>query len=316
MNYAETLTRALAITWRHRYLWLLALFAGEGGIYGLTNLPGSSGRQGSGAGPTPAVNPGQVTAWIGAHAAPLAGAAVALALLLFGVLVVSAVAGGALIRASAEHDLERPCGLGTAWRAGVRTLWPVLRMKLLAAGVTVALFGAVGSLAVGAFAGALSGHLALALGAGAAAAMLAVLAIPFWTVFMVAVLLGMRAIVLDGMRPTAALAAGFGLVGRRLGRVAVVWLLVAAAGAAGGAGIGAAVVVLGLPLGGVIAAGYAAGAASAALAAGIVGGLNLLIAVLALSAGMNAFISTFWTLAYVRLDRETQPIGAGAPLPA
>ena len=30
MQYGEIVTRALAIAWRHKYLWLLALFAGEG----------------------------------------------------------------------------------------------------------------------------------------------------------------------------------------------------------------------------------------------------------------------------------------------
>ena len=30
MDYGEILRRALAISWRHKYMWLLALFAGEG----------------------------------------------------------------------------------------------------------------------------------------------------------------------------------------------------------------------------------------------------------------------------------------------
>lgn len=30
MQYGEILTKSLAISWRHKYLWLLALFAGEG----------------------------------------------------------------------------------------------------------------------------------------------------------------------------------------------------------------------------------------------------------------------------------------------
>ncbi|HLQ62690.1 MAG TPA: hypothetical protein VK131_12595, partial [Candidatus Acidoferrales bacterium] len=30
MRYGEVITRSFSIAWRHRYLWLLALFAGEG----------------------------------------------------------------------------------------------------------------------------------------------------------------------------------------------------------------------------------------------------------------------------------------------
>jgi hypothetical protein len=41
-----------------------------------------------------------------------------------------------------------------------------------------------------------------------------------------------------------------------------------------------------------------------------------MIVVLALSAGLNAFTSTFWTLAYRRLEQEPQPVPAGIPTPA
>jgi hypothetical protein len=313
MNHGETLTRALAIAWRHPYLWLLALFAGEGGISGLPNLQGSSGaRNDTGVTPTP----DQVASWVAAHAALVGAAAVAAAFLLIIALAVSALAGGALIRAAAEHDRERPFGLGPALRAGVCTFWPVLQVRLFAVLVTLVLLVAIGSLAAVALAGAAGGHVALAAGAGATAAMLLLLAIPAWIVFALAILLATRAIVLDGRRPAAALAAGFGLIRRRLGRVAAAWLLVGMAGVAGGAAIGVAVMILALPLAGVLAAAAAAGAVTAAVGLGAVAACNLLVLVLAVSGGLNAFVSTFWTLAYSRLDREPRPVLARGPQPA
>src|SRR5205807_8511771 len=109
MRYAEIVTRALAITWRHKYLWLLALFAGEGAAS--LGTPGGQGRGGHGGGANRTLPPqitgldwNQVWAWIGAHAATLWAIGVAFVVLSLLLLLVSAVANGALVKGSAEHD--------------------------------------------------------------------------------------------------------------------------------------------------------------------------------------------------------------------
>ena len=316
MNFGATLTRALAITWRHRYLWLLALLAGEGEAYGLDDVRSVVTGRNRAAGPSGTMTRGELAAWVAAHAALIWTAALALGLLLVVLLLVSAVASGAVIRAAAEHDRERPFGLRMAWRAGIRTWWPVLQMKLVAVLVTLGLLATIGSLVAVAVVGGMGGHLALAVGAGATAAVLLLLVIPGWIVFEVAVLLAMRAIVLDGRRPRAALSAGFGLIRRRPGRVALTWLLVAAAAVVGGVAIGIAVVIVALPLGAAVAGAYVAGGISAAVAAGVVAGLAWLAVALTLSGALDAFTSTFWTLAYLRFDQEPRPVTAGMPQPA
>jgi hypothetical protein len=65
MPYGEIITRALGITWRHRYLWLLALFAGEGvaSFSSISFSQPSSG--GGGTNYTPAQIWSTVTAWDG-----------------------------------------------------------------------------------------------------------------------------------------------------------------------------------------------------------------------------------------------------------
>ena len=316
MNYAELLTRALAISWRHRYLWLLALLSGEAAMSGLQNVQGAPGRQ-NGASPVFAGGRGsELTAWLAAHAALLWGAAIAFALVLIMLLLVSAVANGAVVRAAAEHDGERRFGLRPAWRAGVQTFWPVLRIKLLSIAVVFATLIAVGSLALLAFAAARAGNAGLAIAAGAGAGLLFLLAIPFWIVFSVAVLLAVRGIVLDGNRPLAALGGAFALIRRRLGRVALVWLLAAAAGIVGGIGVAIAVLVVALPLAGLVVGAYLAAGVPAAVAVGSLGGLVGVAVLLALSGALGAFTSTLWTLSYSRFDEEPQPVPAGSPMPA
>jgi hypothetical protein len=63
MNYGEILTRALAVSWRHKYVWLLALFAREGAMFGLQNAQGLPGRQNGGGSQLRTGASGQVTAW-------------------------------------------------------------------------------------------------------------------------------------------------------------------------------------------------------------------------------------------------------------
>ncbi len=316
MNYGEILTRALVISWRHKYLWLLALFAGEGAMFGLQNVQGLSGRQNGGRSQLGTGASGQFTAWAATHAGLLWSAAIVLALLFLILLLVSAVVNGALIAAAAEHDQDRPFGLRPAWRSGVRTFWPVLQTKLLALVVALATLLVIGSLALAAIAGGKAGYAALAWGAGVSAGLLFLLAIPFWIVFSVAVLLAVRAIVLDGKRPVTALGSAFTLIRRRLGRVALVWLLAAVAGIVGGLAVGIAVVIVALPLAGIVAGTYFAAGVPAAFGAGIVAGLIWFTILLALSGAVNAFTSTFWTLSYTRFDLEPQPVAVGSPLPA
>jgi hypothetical protein len=316
MRYGDLLTRALAISWRHKYLWLLALFAGEGAMFELHNTQGFPTSQNGGGSQLEGPTTGQFMAWLTAHAGLVWSIAIVAALVFVALLLLSAVANGALIRGAAEHDQERPFGLGPAWRTGIQNFWPVLQMKLVVLAVVLAALLVVGSLALAAFAGGQAGNVALAVGAGAGAGLLLLLAIPSWIVFSVAVLLGMRAIVLDGMRPFAALGTGFALIRRRLGRVALVWLLAAAAGIVGAIGVGIAAFVVALPLAGIVAGTYFAAGLVAAVVVGIPAALVWLAVLLALSGGVNAFTSTFWTLSFTRFDQEPQPVAAGSPQPA
>ena len=315
MNYGEILRRSLAISWHHKYIWLLALFAGEGMGLGIPNLQGQgSGR--SGGSRFPAVTYDQVTTWAGAHAGLLVTIGIVIAAILIALFLVSAVASGAAVRAAAEHDLDRPFGLRPAWRSGVSTFWPVLGVKLLNLVVALAALALIGSLAVATFLAGTHGDVALAVVTGLTAGLLLLVAIPFWIVFAIAVRFALRAVVLDGKRPWAALARGFGLIRRRLGRVALVWLLVLASGAVAGLAVSVVVVIVALPLAAIAAASYLAGGIAVAIWVGVVLAVFWAVIALALVAAVAAFTSILWTLSYARLDLDPQPVPAAMPAPA
>ena len=115
MPYWQNITRSFEIAWRHKYLWLLALFAGESGGGGGFNYSQGTRQTGS-------TNPNfpveHLTTWLTQHAGLLIAAGVIWLLVLVGLFILAAVCEGALIRGAAEHDAERPFGLRQAWISG------------------------------------------------------------------------------------------------------------------------------------------------------------------------------------------------------
>ncbi len=314
MDYGQVLTRAFSITWRHKYLWLLALFAGESS-FSLTSFGNSGGRNRGGGTAGAAASWAHFTSWLSAHAALVWTAAVAAVVLFAVFFVISAIAEGAVIRGAAEHDLDRPSSLRSAWSSGLGTFWPVLQVKLVALGAAVVSVVLIGSLVALTVTGIVAGNVALAVSTGALAGMLLLAAIPFWVVFGTVVLLAARSVVLDGQRATAALGAGFRLIRRRFGRVALVWLLLTIIGPLAGLAAGFAALIAGLPLAAIVAAAYVTGGLSLAIAFGAVAAAIWLAVALALVAWVKAYTSAAWTLAYRRFDQEPQPVPSAQPLP-
>ena len=317
MEYMHIVTRALAISWRHKYLWLLALLAGEA-----TTIGGGFGGSGGGHqshgynyGPNQ-VTWTQVTTWVSAHAALLWTAGITVALLGIVLFLLSAVANGALVKGSAEHDAERPFSLRQAWAAGLHTFGPVLRLRFFALIVGASVAIVIGGLALMTFVFALSHTVVAAILTGALAATLLLAVIPFFIVFGVTVLLGVRAIVLDGKGASDGLRSGLDLIWRRRGRVALFWLLVIVAGWIATTVVTLALVVVALPLVGITAAAYLSGGWALAVVAGIALGAVWLAVALTLLGGIRAFTSTCWTLAYSRFDLQPQPAVSAQPQPA
>ncbi|MBJ7598949.1 hypothetical protein [Candidatus Nephthysia bennettiae] len=318
MRYGEVVQRSLLVFWRYRYLWLLgALGGGEsvGGGFGNFGVAGQGpgGPSDTGTGSLPDQLSTQFGQWFLTDL-PLLAALLAL-LALFGVVYffLSCVSVGATVRAAAEHDAERPFGLGLAWRAGRQSFLPILGLRLLGVLIALPAVALVAGLVALATISEINGS-----GDGiVTAALAAVIVVPL--LGLAALLLGVawtlatRSIVLEQQGVRGALRRAFGQLSRQPGRVALLWLITLGAGIFSGLAAGIAAGVLLLPFVAILAATYAAAGVDAALSPGAVMLLFYVVAVVFLNGAVGSFLTTYWTVAFRRLDQEPK---AAVPAPA
>src|SRR2546422_7570105 len=193
MQYWEVVTRSFRISWNHKYLWLIALFSGEGGA----GFNFSYNQRTTGTPVSPAQFQQQVTTWINDHIGLIVFLIVLWLVLVIAFFILAAVCEGATVRAAAEHDAERPFGLGWAWRSGVTTMWVIVRFRLL-----LAALGLPGVLFLGGFVfGTAVSFINQNGGAGAALVVLSILlalaSIPYFIYLFFLDRFGMPAVVLD-----------------------------------------------------------------------------------------------------------------------
>src|SRR5947208_12258962 len=139
--------RSFRISWNHKYLWLIALFSGEGG--GGFSFNYSQPSTGRGASPNFATIQQQVTTWVADHVALIVLLAILWLLLVIVFFILAAVCEGATVRASAEHDAERQFGLRWAWRSGRTPTWRIGRLRLPLPPLVLPVFLAPAALAPG-----------------------------------------------------------------------------------------------------------------------------------------------------------------------
>jgi hypothetical protein len=312
MQYDKLIRDAWALTWRHRFLWILAVLAGGGvGVPALNSVPGPSVRSGS---PSAQEVPSELTAfgqsaaaWALANVGLLVTLGILLSTLLLVLLVVSFVASGGMAQATADLATGRPSSLGRAWSAGVHLFWRFVGLWLvlvLMAVVVASLIAAVVAAMVGVYmAGAPAAGIALGV----------LIGLPLVVVLMAAglcvsiiVAFAQRAIAVEDLGPLEALRSSSSLMRVHLGESALTWLinfgLAVSCGAACLVGLVAMLSVLG-------ALGFAifalAGVGTLSIAYLGVGGLLLLLGGLLVSGVSNTFFWNYWTLAYLTLSGRT-----------
>jgi len=316
MQYWEIVTRSFKITWRNKYLWLLALFAGESGggfnfNSGSFTPPGTTGSYK--APDLNAINQ-QLSQWVADNGGLIAAAGVLLILVTIAFFVLAAVCEGAVVRAAAEHDAERPFGLGMAWRAGRATMGAMIRFRLLVIALALPVLIVFVLLAIG-LVGAITGNNGAAIAVVVLIGVLFLLAAIVYGVALAFIdRLGARAVVLEQIGAAAALGRGYTLLRRRLGRVLLVWLLSVAVGIALGICVAIVGAILVLPAG-VIAFGAYASGSSAWWLVIVIAAVILLPIFLVISAFLAAQTSTYWTLAFRRLEIDQPAYVYGTPPP-
>jgi hypothetical protein len=317
----DVVWRSFRISWRYKYLWLIALFSGEGGgSFGSSGGGGGSGGGGAGGGSqapgqidTTAVQD-QITRFLSEYAGLIVALVVAWLVLVVIFFILSAICEGATIRASAEHDAERPWGLRLSWQAGLHTLWPIVRFRLLlfALGLPLAL------LAIAVVVGTIiaivnqSGVAVVPLVIGGLLLVLA--GIPYAIYLFFLDRLGSRALVLEQLGAVASIARGHRLLFKRFGRTLIVWLLSIAVGIVVGIAAACLLAVIFVPL--LIIGGVATANNSDLPVALIVIGAVLLIPLSLVVGGfLSAQSATYWTLAFRRLDLDAVPLPSPPPPP-
>ncbi|MEO8744257.1 MAG: hypothetical protein ABI401_02960 [Candidatus Dormibacter sp.] len=317
MPYWEMVTRSFKIVWRFKYLWLLAFVSGEaGGGSSFNYSQGQPIQPGTNRAPDFNAAGQQVSAWVNQNTASLLIVAALLIVLSIGFFVLAAVCEGALVRASAEHDAERPFNLAVAWRCGVATMGTIIRFRLLLLALTLPVLILVLALVLGAIAAFLGHNNGAGVSLALAGALLVLVAIPYAIYISFLDRLGTRAVVLEQVGARAAIVRAHRLLTKRLGRVLLVWLLAIAVGIVVGICLGIVAVVIAIPV--VIAAAAAYASGSAAFWVFVVIGFLIALPVFLVTAAFSAAQgSTYWTLAFRRLEIDQPPVAYYAyPSPA
>jgi len=325
MNYGALIERAGRMILRHRYLWVLGLLGGGEAFSAPTGFPGSFG----GAGSVPRSNvyyygPSPAPSWVpfagqggsvdmgsffsdhpGAVAAIIVGVLLAFVIGAVFFFFLGPVSTGGLVRAAVEHNDGRPFAFGQAWQAGLRTFWRVLGLRLLEIVVLLFALGILGivaliSLAASGFSSGSFGSLGLVF------VLIILVSVATQVVFTLAV----RAAVLDDRSITQAIESAIALVRRRLGPVALVWVISIAISIGIAIALFVALAIIAIPfvLLGVIT--YAAGAGIGIPL--VLGSLVAVVVLLVAVGGSGAYVSVLWTLAYRRFEGEPTTAVASA----
>jgi hypothetical protein len=310
MPYWQNVTRSFRIAWDHKYLWLLAFFSGEGGAasYNYSQRTTGSTTQP----PNVTAIQQQVATWVSGHIALLVTLAVVWLIFVVAFFLLAAVCEGATIRASAEHDAERPFGLGLAWRIGVRTMWTIVRFRLLLLALNLPLLLLIAGWFVGLLLAVVNHNSVAVVPLVFTGLLLLVVWFVYGTYLFFLDRLGTRALMLEQLMAVPAVGRANRLLFKRLGRTILVWLLSIAVA-----------LVIGIALACVVALVVAPFAALAALAGSGGSGIALFVAVVlaiifipiaVVVAGFFAAQgSTYWTLAFRRLDIDYAPTYPVAP---
>ena len=302
MQYWDVVTRSFRISWNHKYIWLIALFSGEGGAgFNYSYNQTTGGKPTS----TPSVTElqQQITTWITDHIGLIIVLAILWLVLVVAFFILAAVCEGATVRAAAEHDAERPFGLGWAWRSGVATMWVMVRFRLLLVALALPVVLIVAGFVIGVAVSISNNN-----GGGAIALVflglaIALATIPYFIYLFFLDRFGTRAVVLEQIGARAAIVRAHRLLFKRLGRALLVLLVAIGLGIALGILVACAFSIVALPLAIVGAALFASG--SAAVGPLIVVGVLILLPIgLVVSGFLSAQSSTYWTLAFRRIDLE------------
>ncbi len=317
MDYGRLISDAWRLTWRHKYLWILGLFAAEtggcGGSFG--GSPGSSRF-------TPPTwtsdrSPAEVESWVTGHWAFLAAVLVGIIVIALVLLVLSVITAAALVTGVDEAAASVPgAGLGSAWRRGATCFWRMLGMWLLVGLIVAAVIVALVAALIVPVAVSSSGGDGPGGGVIAVWVLLALLLVAILIPVSIAVAIGLqwaaRSLVLEDTGVMASLRAGFTLLRRNVGSSLLVWLIAIVLSVVVGIAMFAILAAAGIPAAVLLARSW--GDVGPAVMAGVaLLGVIALAALALVHSVSTTYFSAYWTLAYRQVTAPRVPALAGGP---
>ena len=319
MDYGSLIRRSWRLTWRHRFLWMLGLFATTT-VGSCTPLGSGNAAQARGNFPNleSYYTPDLGQAFLNADpfvshniALMLLGVVSLVVLLLLVFSVVSVIAQGGIAEATIGLALGQRQSGTAAWGAGVHLAWRYFRLWLLLiivgllvaiALVVVAMLVALAALSQGAT------QMLVTIVGGLLGLVLIIVAVPGFVALSVIFAFAQRAMPLERAGPWTALRMGYRLVRRNLRRSAVAWVISLALSIAAGIVIVAGGALLLVPL---AALGFwiysMSGISSTLVLYGVAAALALLAWIWFLGGMANAFFWNYWTMTYLYLTDRLTP---------
>lgn len=294
VDYKELVLKPFKLAWRYKWLWVFGLFAGggvsggSGGNFNFNN--GSSPWRGNRPMPRMDAIFRNLGDWARVHIALIIVVIVALMVLFLVKIILTVISQGALIGAAERLDKDEEIGFTEAFGVGWHNFWSILGFGLLLfliILVPILLLFPIGIIVA------------------LTAPLLLIFFVPLILVFIpIAIAVGLigslgpRFIVIDGHGAVAAVTEAWRLLWRRLGPVALTWLISVGLAIGFGMAIVIVLMVLLVPTGIAAFLVFRAGFSLIKLAVFVFIGLAILAALLVAVGAFGAYHSVYWTLAF------------------
>lgn len=326
-DYGALIKGTLRLVWRHKFLWFFGLFAGGSvNSFGSWNFNfGGSGSPDSGDDASqPSQTATDVGNWINDHAALIVAVAVAVVALSILIWLWSVVCRGAVIGSTQDIREGKAASFGSAWRRGRNSFGRLLLFDLFLLGVSLGvmlIIGAVTLLLIFlAVSGAAGKTIVITLGVLGGLALMSLLLMglgyltcftiwpAIWVPLTIVLIFATRAIVLDGERPIKAIRLGWRMFVENIARSLLLFLLSAGLSLASSIGAIAAVLVTAVPAAIAWVFAWNGDWQLTGITLAAVLSLLPLAAFILVSALINTYFTSYWTIVYLKLSgRDTEP---------
>jgi hypothetical protein len=328
VDFGKLMSGSMGLVWRHKYLWFFGLFAwGSSSLGGWNcNYQADSGSPGTTRQPSEFDR--EVSDWASSHVGLIVSLVILAAAAGIAIWLWSILCRGAVIGTVREIRAGAPTSFGSAFRRGRASFGKLLLFDLFMLLLFICLMVIVtAALLFMIFLAGIAGTPGVVLLSliglwiltffGFGMGFLAICTIWFvpWVFLGILLNFAVRAVVLEGERPMAALRSGFGLMKANLTQTLLMFLI--SVGLSIGASIAMVIIVGVSSIPSVIAwaAAYGAGWPVSLIVAGSALALLPVAALLLAAALMNTYFTTYWTAGYDELSGNA-PAPADGIMPA